>query len=32
LANLHAPRWRRRMAEGLAGCMERLMKSKEPFA
>lgn len=32
LANLHAPRWRRQMAEGLAGCMERLMKSKEPFA
>jgi hypothetical protein len=31
LANLHVPRWRRRMAEGLAGCMERLMKSKEPF-
>jgi glycine/D-amino acid oxidase-like deaminating enzyme len=32
LANLHAPRWRRQMAEGLAGCMERLMKSREPFA
>jgi glycine/D-amino acid oxidase-like deaminating enzyme len=25
LANLQAPRWRRQMAEGLAGCMERLM-------
>ncbi|MGF7243957.1 glycine/D-amino acid oxidase-like deaminating enzyme [Pseudomonas oryzihabitans] len=32
LANLHAPRWRRQMAEGLAGRMERLMKSREPFA
>lgn len=32
LNNPHAPRWRRHMAESLAGCMERLMKSKEPFA
>lgn len=32
LANPQAPRWRRHMAEGLAGCMERLMKSREPFA
>ncbi|MFF7708547.1 FAD-dependent oxidoreductase [Pseudomonas sp. NPDC007930] len=32
LANPHAPRWRRAMAEALAGRMESLMQSKEPFA
>lgn len=32
LGNPATPPWRRRMAEGLAGAMERLMLTKEPFA
>lgn len=32
LRNPATPPWRRRMAEGLAGAMERLMHSKEPFS
>jgi len=32
LANLQTPRWRRKMAEGLASTLESLMHNKGPFA